>query len=212
MAEAVQLTLAPLKDWQAPNGNTYRYYHCQPTLVALAKKHLVAGLRLLVIVDGPPAATGKHARYPAGPLILEYFAGAQIDLLIDDYIRDDEKEIAQLWQADIATAQLTQITTERRAQKRRLSDPHSTLTTRSREPRIMNVLTVFGTRPEAMKMAPVVKALAADRQASVRRRYSAPVRVIQREVRRPTPGKQRLHLSSCSGFRGQLSLQSILTR
>jgi hypothetical protein len=117
LAEAVQLCLAPLQDWQAPDGKRQPYYACQPTLVALAQDHPTAGLRLLVIVDGPPAATGKHARYPAGPLVLQHFAGAQIDLLLDDYIRDDEKEIAKRWQTDIANAQLTQTTTERKLEK-----------------------------------------------------------------------------------------------
>lgn len=117
LAEAVQLNLAPLQDWLAPNGNTYPYYACQPILATLAQKHPANGLRLLVIVDGPPAATGKHARYPAGPLVLQHFAGAHIDLLLDDYIRDDEKEIAKLWQNDIAAAQLTHTSAERKLEK-----------------------------------------------------------------------------------------------
>lgn len=117
LAETVQLNLAPLQDWLAPNGNTYPYYACQPTLAALAKKHPAAGLRLLVIVDGPPAATGKHARYPAGPLILQHFAGAHIDLLLDDYIRDDEREVAKLWQADVVAAKLSYTTSERKLEK-----------------------------------------------------------------------------------------------
>lgn len=67
LANVVQLVLASLQDWQAPDGNTQPYSSCQATLAALGKKHAVAGQRVLVIVDGPPAATGKHARYPAGP-------------------------------------------------------------------------------------------------------------------------------------------------
>lgn len=117
LTNAVQLVLAPLQDWRALDGSTQPYYTCQSTLAALRKKHAVADQRILVIVDGPPAATGKHARYPAGPLILEHFANAHIDLLLDDYIRDDEKEIAQRWQDDIAAAGFSQTTTERRLEK-----------------------------------------------------------------------------------------------
>lgn len=117
LSEAVQLTLAPLQDWLAPNGKNYPYYACQPTLAAMAKKHAAKDLRLLVIVDGPPAATGPHARYPAGPLVLQHFAGAHIDLLLDDYIREDEKEIAKLWQNEIAAATLTYNVTERQLEK-----------------------------------------------------------------------------------------------
>ncbi len=116
-ADAVQLVLAPLQDWQAPDGATQPYYTCQPTLEALAKKHPAAGLRLLVIIDGPPGATCKHARYPAGPLILQYFTGAQIDFLLDDYMRDDEKEIAKRWESEIAAARLYYTTIKRQLEK-----------------------------------------------------------------------------------------------
>jgi len=104
LEEAVQLMLAPLQDWQGPHGKTYPYYSCETELAALAQKHAGTGLRMLAIVDGPPAATGKHARYPAAPLLLQHFTEAHIDILLDDYIRDDEKEIAQLWQAEMQAA------------------------------------------------------------------------------------------------------------
>ncbi len=104
LEDAVQLVLAPLQDWQATNGETYPYYSCEFELTALAQKHAGIDLRMLVIVDGPPASTGKHARYPAAPLLLQHFTEAHIDILLDDYIRDDEKEIAQLWQAEMQAA------------------------------------------------------------------------------------------------------------
>lgn len=66
LADTVQLTLAPLKEWLAPNGNTYPYYAGQPTLAALAQKHPAAGLRLLVVVDG--ARLPPPASIPATPL------------------------------------------------------------------------------------------------------------------------------------------------
>lgn len=117
LINAVQLILAPLQDWQDSNGRIQPYYACQSTLTTLKQKHNVAGQRILVIVDGPPAATGKRARYPAGLLILEHFANAHIDILLDDYIRDDEKEIARLWQEDITAAGLEHTTTERKFEK-----------------------------------------------------------------------------------------------
>jgi len=101
LEDTVQLMLAPLQDWQAPNGNTYPYYSCQVDLNSMAQKHDEAGRRVLVIVDGPPAATGKHARYPAGPLLLQQFTAAHIDILLDDYIRDDEKEVTRIWQTEM---------------------------------------------------------------------------------------------------------------
>lgn len=117
LADRVQLAHTPLRDWLAPNGQTYAYYECNTALAAQAAKQDLAGLRVLVVVDGPPAATGPHARYPAGPLILQHFGGATIDLLLDDYIRDDEKQIAQLWQADIAAAGYSVTKTEQQLEK-----------------------------------------------------------------------------------------------
>jgi predicted O-methyltransferase YrrM len=104
LADALQLHLAPLAEYTAPNGNHYPYYSCQLALAALAQQHANQPLRLLVSIDGPPAKTGKHARYPAAPLILAHFKGASIDLLLDDAVRAEEKEIAALWQTDITAA------------------------------------------------------------------------------------------------------------
>lgn len=118
MVEVVQLHLAPLKDYVAVNGDTYSYYDCDETLARLAQHHpAAAGLRLLVIVDGPPAATGRHARYPAGPLVLSHFKGAEIDFLLDDYIRDDEKQVVKLWEDEFAAANLRYTTAERKLEK-----------------------------------------------------------------------------------------------
>jgi hypothetical protein len=101
MADAVQLMLAPLQPYHAQNGNTYSYYNCHATLKELAQCMPAADLKILVVVDGPPGSTGRHARYPAVPVILEHFKGAQIEILLDDYIRDDEKEIVRLWLKDV---------------------------------------------------------------------------------------------------------------
>jgi hypothetical protein len=111
LADRVQLTLAPLQDWQAPDGTIQPYYACQAALESLAAKHPAAGLRLLVIVDGPPGSTSKHARYPGCSLILKYLSGAKIDILLDDYIREDKKEIAKRWEIDISSAGLTHLIT-----------------------------------------------------------------------------------------------------
>ncbi|SCX11272.1 hypothetical protein SAMN05216379_1076 [Nitrosomonas eutropha] len=113
----VQLHHTPLQDYPAPSGKVYPYYACQATLAAVASRHSVADLRLLVVVDGPPAATGPHARYPAGPLILQHFSGAYIDILLDDYIRDDEKEIAKLWQSELEAAKQPFTISERKLEK-----------------------------------------------------------------------------------------------
>ena len=117
LADAVQLVLAPLQPYQAPNGKTYSYYSCHTSLKELAQQMSAAGLRVLIVVDGPPAATGQHARYPAVPAILAHLKSARIDVLLDDYIRDDEKEIAQLWLKDIEAQGLSAQMTTRKMEK-----------------------------------------------------------------------------------------------
>ena len=117
LTDAVLLTLAPLQPYTAPNGNTYPFYSCHTALAGLAQQRPGHGSRVLVVVDGPPAATGKHARYPAAPSVLAQFKGARIDFLMDDYIREDEKEIVAQWQAEFTAAQLTHSTQISKLQK-----------------------------------------------------------------------------------------------
>ncbi len=117
LADAVQLVLAPLQPYQAPNGNTYSYYSCHTTLKELAQRLPAAYLKVLMVVDGPPAATGQHARYPAVPAVLAQLKSAHMDILLDDYIRDDEKEIAQLWLKDIEAQGLSAQMTTRNMEK-----------------------------------------------------------------------------------------------
>ena len=97
LREYVQLLLAPLESHTGADGASYQYYRCQEALTSIARHRSVAGLRVLVFVDGPPAATGKLARYPALQQVLYSFPGARIDILMDDYIREDEKYIVRRW-------------------------------------------------------------------------------------------------------------------
>lgn len=117
LEKAVQLILAPIEDWQAADGQVYPYYSCQSTLAKLAKQRQATRKRILVIVDGPPAATGPQARYPAGPLLMEHFPNAHIDFLMDDYIREDEKQVVQHWLADIEALGVAGTSTEYKLEK-----------------------------------------------------------------------------------------------
>jgi hypothetical protein len=100
----VELFLAPLADYLAPNGCHYPYYACQERLLAFAGSQSLSGLKVLAIVDGPPQATGKHARYPAGPLLAQVFREASMDILMDDLIREDEKQVAKMWEEEFRAA------------------------------------------------------------------------------------------------------------
>lgn len=54
----------------------------------------------LLVVDGPPSRTGRLARYPAVPMLLDRLApGARV--IVDDASRGDEKEIVRRWMAEV---------------------------------------------------------------------------------------------------------------
>lgn len=96
LTDSTTLVLAELEQKiDESDGQVYDYYQCENTLMTAANTRNVQ--RILVVVDGPPAATGKHARYPSVPLILKYFPLAELDVLLDDFDRQDEKEIVSKW-------------------------------------------------------------------------------------------------------------------
>ncbi|MDH2012961.1 methyltransferase FkbM [Pseudomonas juntendi] len=103
MNEEVDLVLAPLVPYEAADGTIYSYYDCKSKLTELATKikSYRHKIKILVIVDGPPGSTGTHARYPAVPVVLQHFNGAMFDIVLDDYKRSDEKEVAQMWLEEI---------------------------------------------------------------------------------------------------------------
>lgn len=59
----------------------------------------------LLLVDGPPAATGRAARYPAVPLLRDRLAsGAAI--ILDDVVRQDERDVVKRWLEEDDTLRL----------------------------------------------------------------------------------------------------------
>jgi hypothetical protein len=98
LAHAVDLQHAPLVPYQGPDGATYSYYECEEKLRDISVDcALTTAFRIFILVDGPPDITGIHARYPALHVVLKYFAGAQIDIVLDDYKRPDEEEVVNKW-------------------------------------------------------------------------------------------------------------------
>ena len=91
-------------DFTAFDGTNFQFYDCINILTEVAKHADKQGLKILAIIDGPPEATGPFARYPAGPILCSLFKDAQVDLLLDDYIRKDEKEIVKRWRAELSIA------------------------------------------------------------------------------------------------------------
>jgi hypothetical protein len=116
--EAVELLLAPLTAYAAPTGSAFQYYSCRDALSAVAETiGPPSKLKIFVLVDGPPAATGPMARYPAIGHILDRFSGAEIDLILDDYNREDERQVVAQWKADLAALGIKFTLQEKRLEK-----------------------------------------------------------------------------------------------
>ena len=87
VSDIAEVRDAPLEDLSLPGG-TYSWYAPQ------AWKDLT-GIDLL-FVDGPPAATGSKARYPALPLLREALSPAAT-VILDDLVVPDMQETLRLW-------------------------------------------------------------------------------------------------------------------
>lgn len=89
LQEWAEVVYAPLVDHNI-GGNHFSWYD-----ISGQDLH---GLDFL-IVDGPPTSSGKHARYPAIPMLRPYFADFAT-VLVDDTTRIDEQEVLGLWLED----------------------------------------------------------------------------------------------------------------
>ena len=105
--ERVSLYPAPLVPYKDSTGE-YSYYKCSDVLAALSNtvKESSGPFKVFVLVDGPPGVTCKNARYPALTHVMRHFQHANIDILLDDYDRPDEKETVNLWNAYLDNAQI----------------------------------------------------------------------------------------------------------
>lgn len=98
----VDIKLAPLVE-EEYSGSQYKYYDLKKYLKEYKKTNFPGNkkIKILMLVDGPPANTGKYARYPALLSVLKDFKGSSINLYLDDYNRLEEQEVANLWREDM---------------------------------------------------------------------------------------------------------------
>jgi hypothetical protein len=101
LEQSVKLIYAPLAPYTDKYGDNYQYYSCGAALTRLRQEAELKPTRVLLIVDGPPGATCKNARYPAYSVVMEAIRPEGIDILLDDYYRPDERETILKWLADI---------------------------------------------------------------------------------------------------------------
>jgi FkbM family methyltransferase len=96
LSHLVDLVHAPLIEMKIENED-YLYYSCETKLSQLASIYAERTARILVLIDGPPGATGPLARLPAIPLLLNYLGKHQLDIVLDDYKRQEEKDTVVRW-------------------------------------------------------------------------------------------------------------------
>lgn len=101
LLDVAEVVHAPLADWQSSDGVSQPFYSCSDALESVAAQIRPATCRVLVVVDGPPGTTSPYARYPALPVTMEYFPDAEIDILMDDCNRADERAIVSRWSSDL---------------------------------------------------------------------------------------------------------------
>lgn len=113
LREIVDLEHVPLIEHSTPAGESFLYYGCDRKIEAIAAQlKSGTGARLLVLVDGPPGNIGKEARYPALPILAQYLGGHRMDIVIDDYLRPDERAIVGRWTELLDRREMSWATTE----------------------------------------------------------------------------------------------------
>ena len=95
--EFVDLVHSPLEELSICNAD-YLYYSCEKKLGDIASSLVGQKSKILVFIDGPPAATCEHARFPVMPVILRHFAGHELHFLLDDFNRAEEKAVVKMWE------------------------------------------------------------------------------------------------------------------
>jgi predicted O-methyltransferase YrrM len=87
LEDLVEVRVAPLTDVEV-DGETFRWYSPD----ALADLTDID----IVFVDGPPGSTGRHARFPAVPLLKDRCRPGAL-VLLDDGARPQERGVADRW-------------------------------------------------------------------------------------------------------------------
>ncbi|WP_370134407.1 hypothetical protein [Alteromonas sp.] len=75
------------------NDEELVFYKCENSL-----KEIKNCDNALVIVDGPPSNGGKMARYPALPIVMDSLGCKKLIIFLDDFNREQEKEIVKEWE------------------------------------------------------------------------------------------------------------------
>ena len=87
LTDFIDVRLAPLAPRPTPRGD-FLWYNFDPAELDLPVE--------LLVVDGPPQSTGRHARYPALSVFASSLARGAV-IMADDTHRRDEREMVDMW-------------------------------------------------------------------------------------------------------------------
>ncbi|MFY8148352.1 MAG: hypothetical protein ACOVNL_03935 [Prochlorococcaceae cyanobacterium] len=109
LCSIAEVRSTPLEPWGDTTGD-YLFYG-ELELISSSLLPLRQGsrpIKMLVLVDGPPGRTNPWARYPALPALLAQIEQGSgkgpplcVELLLDDFERTDERQIARAWEEDL---------------------------------------------------------------------------------------------------------------
>ncbi len=104
LSDFVDLALAPLAMASVPDRGDFPFYACGSRLEDVRAESADAIEKIFVVVDGPPGDIGSNARYPALNALMSVFPKAEIHLLLDDFVRQEEKVVVEMWIEDLNKA------------------------------------------------------------------------------------------------------------
>ena len=111
----VKLIFAPFK-YHVINNTEWIWYDSDKIISALSDSKID-----ILVIDGPPYDTQRMARFPAIPLLKDFFS-KECTVLLDDYYREDEQKAVELWMKELENATLETIHTEKGTAKIELND------------------------------------------------------------------------------------------
>lgn len=97
---------APLEKMML-NGDEFLWYRTDEI-----PAHIPAQSIDMLVIDGPPGFIQKNSRYPALPQLFDLLAEG-CTIFLDDAVREDEKRIVALWQAEYPGLEHQYVDTER---------------------------------------------------------------------------------------------------
>ncbi|WP_417604609.1 hypothetical protein [Oceanimonas baumannii] len=101
LSQVVDLSYSPLVSY-SEQENSYLFYNCEEKIKQLAQALAGRDAHILVLVDGPSSSQdNKNSRYPALPYLLKYLSSHKLDLVLDDYHRPIEQNIADKWRSQL---------------------------------------------------------------------------------------------------------------